>query len=551
MRPIPAIDKWGSWYKKYLDRDVFISLDDGVYPPSKLFNENFVNGNVDYVGRVKRFAKFTEKENMNQSFVDYCRKNGLKVPSEYRMAFSNAKAGYVSAAKYDKGQPKLDEAAWALAGEWTKQHFKSCMSGSGVIDEELVIQNMKKQTSAGYPWSLKYKSKAEMLDSPAKQVLSDYWDLIGSENEDNIVPIWTCSQKVEMRAVEKLRENNLRTFTACPFELSTATNRLCLDANNGFYNGALNTFSCVGFSKFLQGWNNVYEMLDVHKNAYELDESQYDSSLFKKALYGQRDIRWSYLHADDQTPENHLRMDAVYEAIVNSFVVMDGGELIRKQTGNPSGSSNTVVDNTMILFRLFAYAYIVLCKERGRKFSYSDFMENVSAALYGDDNTYTCSDEVNEWFTPENIGRIWSGIGVTTKTPCNSARKLSEVKFLSNGFYFCERLRLWFPVPETGRVLSSLCWGSDKMDVRWHYLRACALRLDSYWNFEVRKIISGYIDYLDKVHKEDLVGEIGGIQMQQIRNIWKSDDWIESLYCGRESSQSDFGMKILEVGLAA
>lgn len=503
---------------------------------------------MDYLGRVHRFSKQTAVEITNRSYVEYCNRVGLSIPTGYRKVYSNLDASFKSISKYDKTQPVLDDGAWLLAGEWTKTHFLP-MCGSAVLDEQIVLSEMDLTTSCGYPASLQYSKKSDLLGGMAfetigcqtltSSILSDFWDVIGSENENNIVPIWTCSQKIEMRSVEKLRENKVRTFTAAPIEHSCATNRLCLDMNNKFYSMHDSSWSYVGGTKFLQGWDKLYHRLNKHNNAFELDESEYDSSLFAKALLGQRDIRWSYLSECYQTPENRLRLGAIYDSIINSIIVLETGELVQKHTGNPSGSSNTIVDNTMILFRLFAYAWIVLCNSRKENCSYLDFMSEVEAALNGDDNTFTVSDDVVGWFNPSTISPIWSSIGVTTKTPCETPRKLSEVTFLSQGFRFDDVCGIWMPVPETERVLSSLCYGSNVDDIRFHLLRANALRLDSYGSLECRTIIKGYIEYLMNTYRSQFIGEVSvsgtKIPMAEILALWKSDDYIEGLYSGKEA----------------
>jgi len=83
-------------------------------------------------------------------------------------------AGYISAAKYDKAQPVLDEGAWAMAGEWTKRHFQH-MSNSRVRTQEECIQAMDMTTSPGYPWTLKYTTKKQMMrDAQAMRVILDF-----------------------------------------------------------------------------------------------------------------------------------------------------------------------------------------------------------------------------------------------------------------------------------------------------------------------------------------------------------------------------------------
>jgi len=42
--------------------------------------------------------------------------------------------------------------------------------------------------------------------------------------------------------------------------------------------------------------------------------------------------------------------------------------------------------------------------------------------------------------------------------------------------------------------------------MRWSLLRAFALRIESWPNIECRKVLSGFIDYLFKNYKDQLVG---------------------------------------------
>jgi len=336
-----------------------------------------------------------------------------------------------------------------------------------------------------------------------------------------------------------LELGKIRTFTAAPIEHSVATNRLCLDMNERFYDSVHDTWSCVGINKYMYGWTQFYERLNRLPNAFALDQVDYDASLFQFALYGQMEIRRSYLQ--NASTEDLIRLEGVYDSIINSVIILENGDVIRKHTGNPSGSSNTVVDNTMILFRLFAYAWIILSKNKDDKngdsfCSYKAFMEHVEAGLYGDDNTYTTSNDVVDWFTTAAIGEIWTSIGVTTKSESDVPMKLEEVTFLSQGFKRDDNI--WYPVPETNKILSSILYGSKIDDVRWHYLRACALRIESFGNLECRKIISGYIQYLDIHYKNQLVGVCNGVPFTEIEGVWKSDEYIKMLYSGRESYTS-------------
>jgi len=543
-----------------------ISPGDLPWRPSNHFHHYFVKGNVDFVGRANRYVKQGGDEwAPNTSLDEFCLEKKLFVGTAYRGVIPNLNASFKSVSKYDKAQPQLNEKSWAIAGEWTLQHFMRHMGGSHVLSEETCVKECDRTTSVGYPMSLDFHSKGGFLDTGPKHMLADFWKMLGNEAERPMRPIWTCSQKRELRAAEKLLENKIRTFTASPVEHSVALNRFCLDMNTKFYQTNGKTWSFVGASKFLQGWNALFARLSVHPHAFELDESEYDSSLFARAMYGQMEIRWQMLSEEFKTPENSRRFQRLYDDIVHSVIVLENGELIQKHTGNPSGSANTIVDNTMILFRLFAYAWIELAEKKfgtanaasvaaamtsdvskrnyeGDVFgSYEDFMSNVAAALNGDDNTFTVSQLCVDWFNPKTIAPLWSGIGITTKTPCEEPRLLKDVQFLSQGFRYEQpdgsSSGVWLPVPDTERVLCSLRWGSTVDDVRWHLMRAYALRIDSWANLECRTFIQSYIEWIwnHPEYKEQLFGEINGLSMSDIDAIYKSNDWCWALYAGLEN----------------
>lgn len=138
--------------------------------------------------------------------------------------------------------------------------------------------------------------------------------------------------------------------------------------------------------------------------------------------------------------------------------------------------------------------------------------------------------------SPDPVAKVWEGIGVITKTPCKDSRKLEDVSFLSSHFHWCNERKKYFPKPEYDKVMCSLLYASATQDIRWHYLRACALRIESYWNIEARHIISGYICDLEQNYQEFLSGEIKGLKWEHIRALFMSDVDIENLYDGKESS---------------
>jgi len=480
-------------------------------------------------------------ELVNTSFQQFCEEINFTPNITHRMSTHKMEQAYKSVAKYDTKDPPINENSWKLAVAYMERHFWPFMCKSSVLEKDIVLQQMDKTTSCGYPWSLKFQNKTEMLKSDSALVIDDYWDNI-AQITDVIMPIWTNSQKIELRHVDKLAEDNVRTFTASPIEQSVACNRLCLDMNNKFYASQGKTWSKVGMSKFNQGWDILFRSLAKNKQGFALDGSRFDSTIMRRALWAVCVFRWKCLCKDDQTPENWTRLHHVYYAIINSLIVMEDGLLLIKMLGNPSGSSNTVVDNTLILFVYFAYAYIEMCKQNHMCPEYTDFMNWVQAALYGDDNSFTVNDKLIKDFNANSVATVWKTFGLIATTDDWEPRDVKDLDFLSNKFRYDDDLQLYLPVPDFDKTVSSLMYGAKHGvdNIIYHYLRACALRLDTWGNLKTRQFIWDYIEYLNVNYRYLMVGEIklgkGIVKASDVCNQCFTDEEISELYSGRESS---------------
>lgn len=489
---------------------------------------------MKFMGQVLRFTPMKDTARRDQYFHEFVKSKAIQYTEKYKMAMPNRAAMTKSISKYNRAQPtELNQRAWQIACDWTYKHFSPHMGSARIVDHDKARRDLDRTTSPGYPWSRFWGNKGQFLDSEeAPKIERMFWDSLSTEHP--LQSFWTASLKRELRPVEKLAENKIRTFTASPTELSIATTRMCLDCNEKFYESNNKTWSFVGGSKYYQGFDRLYRRLDKHPNAFELDESSFDASLFRKAMESVRDLRWEFYHDVEKTPENKRRLWNIYDQIINSIIVLDNGEVFQKNTGNPSGSANTIVDNTLILFMLFAYAFIMIMLERKETEKYATFeyfMTLVEAALNGDDNTFTVADEIVEYFNATSVSRIWTLIGVETKSPNFNPRKLSECEFLSHGFI--QYNKMWLPICERDKALCSLMWGSEVDDVRFTLLRAYALRIETWPDEQARKDIMLFIDWLRKTFKHDLHGIIPDtdLTMLKINSVFKTDAELKRLYC--------------------
>jgi len=474
---------------------------------------------------------------------------------EYALANPNSTAGYLSLLKYDKLQPELlDGEAWKETLNWAERHF--ILMGNSVIqplsrdvsEEEQreqwseIASEIEKRASPGYPWTHWFKTKKELFEYQdgkfIKEHCQKYWHDLASEKCRPV--FWTNNVKEEIRPVEKIVINKLRTFVGAPTEHVVASQQVFGNMNQKLYNTAHKHWCFVGGTKFYRGWNKLYNRLKKHPNAFELDESEYDSSLFRELMYGNAEFRWRQLSPDQRTLENRNRLDNLYREIVESLIVTTDGDVVMKDTGNPSGSFNTIADNTIGLYRLLAYAWILLSRKYAPELcNFESFHKHVEAALTGDDNTWTCSDEVVKWFNARSVAEIWTTVGVTTKSPCWEPRKLEETWFLSSGFRKIGSC--WVPYPEHAKVMASIAFhNSCPRNPRWSLLRACALRIESFWCDQSRQVVGDYIEWLLKTYWNELhtpkdPNDLKDVfTFDEVFSVYKTDTQIKQLYLMEE-----------------
>lgn len=505
---------------------------------SQEFRDNFLTGQVDFVGKCRRFVKYSEVEVKNTSFEFFINTNNLLQSfrgheQDYRMIIPAPSLGFRSIAKYDRVQPKYDCNAMDMAQDWALRHWYVSCAGSKIVSVLDAKNNLQSNSATGYPLGIKYPNKGKFKDSDDFVLCEEYFQSL--KCSPNHIPIWTASQKYEMRSKEKIDKRRVRTFTASPVEHTYALNRMCLDFNERFYKSRDRTWSFVGTSKFFRGFHRLVNRLQKHKKCYAMDETDYDASLFADLLWRVMLIRWECYRVEDKTPENWGILIYLYESIIHSWVILENGEVIWKHTGNPSGSANTIVDNTLALYIILAYAWILIT--RGTKWcTYHEYHDNVEGVLNGDDNNFSVSDLCNKYFNPDNILGVWRTIGVTATPEFHEPKLVHELTFLSQTF--TNFGGVWLPSPETVKVLCSILWGAPRDDVRWHMLRACALRMDSWANIELRDMISAYIQFLWDNYSENLVGSFDGISMKDVEGVWKSDHYLFLLYTGYEGVES-------------
>lgn len=442
---------------------------------------------------------------------------------------------YTAFAKYNHPEPELSgdvSEALGIAVGWMHNQFGMYMTGSSVLSAQQVIDRTEASGSPGYPWNLYHKTCEEFYQSEDVTHLDRYWD--NARSLDGSFCIWNSFLKEELRKITKISQGDIRQINGCPVEFKVAMNRYCLDQNELFYKSHLKTASCVGIVKFHGGWNRLYKKLCRHPKGFAMDVKRWDSHFPRCIFEAIARFRFTCLARAFQTREHAARFHNLYEQIIKSATVMSWGEVIQTRLGNPSGSPNTVVDNTLGLYILISYCWIRACQEDGSDIEYHTYQSEVVTALYGDDNTFTASEIGLKLLNPDSVKRFALELGFNVTADSDVPLPVLELDFLSSNF---KKLPNGFVVPkpkDPEKAKASLAFRSDR-EAKTSWSRACSHRINSFYEREIFDIADSYCkhlrDYLDSALGDDL-------EWLRLKNEYLSELRIHSLYTAAESGSS-------------
>jgi hypothetical protein len=337
---------------------------------------------------------------------------------------------YLTAERYftvDYDAVSFDEEILAKAYVFLQNEFFGFMRSSRVLSLAEALLELDSNTSAGYPWKFmgmptKYLFIAS--DNVEAKCQRDWLAANSPTYKDRV--FYTNFVKEEVRPGDKLRSNKLRGVMCAPVDHVITGIRLFADMNKKFYESHLKTSSAVGLSSRNGTWHLVYQSLSVFSHGFSLDESGYDATLHPRLFHYVKEFRKMCVDQAYWT-----KIDHYYDVIVNTLVRFPDGLVFRKRGGNPSGSVNTISDNTLILFLLFSYAWIKItgC-------DYKLFKKHVCCMLYGDDNTFTVSKDFINIFNAASVKQAFAEFGVVVKNEGKDLdpRPVHELEFLSCGF---------------------------------------------------------------------------------------------------------------------
>jgi hypothetical protein len=179
-----------------------------------------------------------------------------------------------------------------------------------------------------------------------------------------------------------------------------------------------------------------------------------------------------------------------FEQICDSLIIDINGQLCMKFGKNPSGSFNTLTDNTFALVLVFLY-----CIARNSS-SYFDvvlaYLE-ISAKMVGDDSI--CEDD----FRLSDLDIAAKDLGFELKPECK-AGPLEDCSFLNSTFYFHPERHMWIQQPNFEKLFSNVFYNFKKSSWRYAFVKLCAARKLAYAFEPFREELDDYIKYVIDQH---------------------------------------------------
>jgi len=461
-----------------------------------------------------------------------------KFPLLYKQTFPDLKSGLDSFKEFNKDRPFLDSSFLSLSSLWLRK-MTGMFKKSKILDFNEISIYMEKQTTPGFPF--RDVKKGHYLFDEKFLVLIAYVEsrLLLLKNPF----IWKWSQKRELRTLEKNELRKIRGFCVGPVDHCYLTTKYYADFNENFYSHNNSDFpSAVGMSKYFRGFDELARKLIRHPNIFSTDFSGFDSCISFQLLIESFYYKSHYMLFDK---DSFKIMWGLLVSTSFSHVIIETGDVHTKNGGNPSGQSNTIVDNTIVNILLFTFCYLVSTKGTAHC-SYDTFRKNIFFKCYGDDCIFSVSDELLPFFNVPVWKTFCSSIGFTLKGN-DVATDIFGAEFLSHHVVFDGVVFL--PVPDRDKMLSSLVLGSTEQHPLFNAMRAMSLRVETWADPYVRALVNDFIHYCYENCNEDMQGyfELAPDQrldLPTLNRLYFTDEEIYILYSGFESNTGNILNKL-------
>jgi len=462
----------------------------------KPLKTNGVNS-FQYLGRVepqRLNSKDLEKPYVNLMALPFVRKFKPDIVDEegilltkYMLSCKYPLAEFTSMARFanDYGTPL--EQPWSQAKMMVAEAL-NFMERSPTLDTASAFQWLERQTSPGYPWTLRYQTKASILDEEWSKSWYQVWEnsiLMGRARPF----LWRCFIKDEIKKKEEILAHNPRTILASPWQATVLGFKMYGVQNQRMtLAGSLMQSPCaVGINKFNRGWHTLAMYLFELPYHAHGDCTRFDGTVSPYAFDIVAELRSSWSAIDIEVLNKYF-----YDNIKEAWIVSCEGDLFKKFMGQNSGQTNTLHDNSIIHLQYWFYHWCYfVCRDPRFTPDWACFKKHVHLVVMGDDVIWSYSEEVKELMDPISVKNTFLELKVILKA--EEAKDYTELEFCS--MHFKRHGDTYVPLMKKEKMYASMLVKKND-NPRCYLRRLLAIRIEVWWDLELREFVDNLIQYI-------------------------------------------------------
>lgn len=447
----------------------------------------------------------------NGELIEQAKQNNLPLPYGYYPALLNRNYLLNDFAKYRKSYNWCPEPkAWRIARDVFETEFSLRMISRPITFDE-AISRIELSASPGFPWNKKYATKRSAIDGEMPLIRSivesvfldgtvDY-EFMG-ERYTNV--FWLTSPKSEIRPIDKFTNEDLskrktRTFMCGDLICHIVGYMLYKNQNDRILDLALSdNWSAVGLSPWYGGWDAMVRILLRNSRRGKPHKFQcYDASHMEASVSDGIQAAVYEVRNASLGREYASAAEWFYLQITNSLIIDVDGYVVMKNGKNPSGSFNTLTDNTFALILVFLYT--IARELNDYNLVYAAY-RRIACKMLGDDSIFESCEEL------KNLESRANEIGFDLK-PEAAEGPLKSCSFLSSQFVFNEQYSMWIQKANFDKVIANVYFNFKARSWRLAFVKLCAIRQIFFAFDDKRAQVDFLLDYIIKNHDYDMKNE--------------------------------------------
>lgn len=446
--------------------------------------------NLHLVGKSSRWSRFRDEWVVDVEWSKY-RGEGVEWRKlDYMPSRKSTRIEAVRLKDYDRSPPFIGDSDLCLlkvAMEWAEKHFLVCANRGEYTFEETVDVISKgdcHDSSPGFPWNQKFKTKKEALEDPeVLEYLRDWIRKLGTDEVESTK--FALALKDEILKAQKVAEDRTRLFMSAPLEHHFACVMFMGKMHDSLM-GDRGTWCSAGREFQHGGWQSMMAALP-YKWFVGNDMESYDMSIIRVlfSMVCENVCRYN--------ESRRAEIEDLFAMALDAFLVTSRGDVYQKHTGNPSGWFLTLFLNTMVNYILLAFAWL-------KKYPTSEqgqFERLVVAWLCGDDSLLSIEQSVRFEYTAAWMSHCWKTFGMKVKES-HQSEDLVNIEYC--GAFSMQKFGTWCRKPRVKKFLDALKFVKNPAP-DYVFRRAVSI-YQELWPVPEKSIVLGYLEWKVKEHPE-------------------------------------------------